>query len=112
MKSFDQLVKDKSLQIWDERPPDGCCGFVKLGSLSFKFQASWGFDWDHVSVSRENRCPSWEEMCKAKDIFFNDHETVIQYHPAKSKYVNNHPFCLHLWRPQVDRIPIPLPMMV
>ena len=23
----------------------------------------------------------------------------VQYHPPKSEYVNNHKYCLHLWRP-------------
>ena len=34
-----------------------------------------------------------------KDIFFEDTECVVQYHPPKSEYVNNIPFCLHLWKP-------------
>lgn len=54
-------------------------------------------DWYHVSVSLPNRCPTWEEMCLVKDLFFGD-EVVIQFHPKKENYVNNHPFCLHLWR--------------
>lgn len=53
--------------------------------------------WHHVSVSLPHRCPTWEEMCLVKDLFFGD-EVVIQFHPKKKDYVNNHPFCLHLWR--------------
>lgn len=34
-----------------------------------------------------------------KDMFFKEDEIVVQYHPAKSEYVNNMPNCLHLWRP-------------
>ena len=34
-------------------------------------------------------------------------ETVVQYHPPKSDYVNNHPYCLHLWRPHSQEIPRP-----
>lgn len=29
-----------------------------------------GDDWDHVSVSLQNRCPTWDEMCWIKAIFF------------------------------------------
>jgi hypothetical protein len=55
--------------------------------------------WQHVSVSIESkRCPSWEEMCIVKNLFWNDDQEVVQFHPPKSEYVNNHPGCLHLWR--------------
>lgn len=74
--------------------------------------ASWGLGWDHVSVSRSGRCPDWEEMCRVKDAFFEPEECVIQFHPPKSRYVNMHPFCLHLWRPQNVELPMPDPLMV
>lgn len=54
--------------------------------------------WDHVSVSLKNRPPNWSEMCFVKKLFFDEEETVVQFHPKKSEYVNNHPHCLHLWR--------------
>lgn len=34
-------------------------------------------------------------------MFWDEHDCVAQFHPPKSKYINNHPYCLHLWR-QVD----------
>jgi len=61
-------------------------------------QASDGAGWEHVSVSLLDRCPSWEEMCKIKALFWSDEDLVVQFHPPKSDYVNNHPHCLHLWR--------------
>ncbi len=69
--------------------------------------ASWGMGWDHVSVSLADRCPTWEEMCFVKDIFFRPDECVIQYHPPESKYINNHKYVLHMWRPQNESIPMP-----
>lgn len=54
--------------------------------------------WEHVSVSIVDRCPSWDDMCFVKSLFWEDDETVIQFHPEKKSYVNNHPFCLHLWK--------------
>lgn len=60
--------------------------------------ASWGGGWEHVSVSLKNRCPTWDEMCIIKDIFWKDDEVVVQFHPKKSEYVNIHPYCLHMWR--------------
>lgn len=68
---------------------------------------SWTDGWDHVSVSYPDRCPTWDEMCMVKDIFFRDDECVAQYHPAKKDYVNLHPYCLHLWRCQDREIPKP-----
>lgn len=55
-------------------------------------------EWEHVSVSCADRCPTWEEMCKVKQLFWTDEETVIQFHPKASVYVNRHPYCLHLWK--------------
>lgn len=64
--------------------------------------------WEHVSFSAydHSKCPSWEEMCQLKDIFWEDEEEVIQIHPKKSQYVNIMPNCLHLWRNK----DYPLPM--
>lgn len=54
--------------------------------------------WEHVSVSTSTRCPTWDEMSRIKDLFFREDEVVVQFHPARSNYVNDHPYCLHLWR--------------
>lgn len=68
--------------------------------------------WEHVSVSLPSCCPTWDEMCFVKDLFWNENETVIQFHPAKSEYVNNHKFCLHLWRPTRNEILTPPSLLV
>jgi hypothetical protein len=58
-----------------------------------------GTDWEHVSVSLKNgKMPNWDMMNFVKDLFWNDDETVIQFHPKKSEYVNIAKNCLHLWR--------------
>ena len=69
--------------------------------------ASDGLGWDHVSVSREDRIPNWREMCLVKKMFWEAEDCVIQFHPPESQYVNNHPYVLHLWRPQSEKIPMP-----
>lgn len=51
-------------------------------------------------------------MCLIKDLFFNKDEVVMQLHPAEKDYVNNHQFCLHLWQPVFDIIPLPPSIMV
>lgn len=63
--------------------------------------------WEHVSVSLKNRCPNWEEMCFVKSLFWEDEDCVMQLHPPKSEWINNHPYCLHLWRPKEHVIPRP-----
>jgi hypothetical protein len=55
--------------------------------------------WEHVSVSTTHRPPNWQEMCFVKNLFWDAEECVIQFHPPQSVYVNNHPHCLHLWKP-------------
>lgn len=63
--------------------------------------------WDHVSVSRADKCPTWEEMCFIKNKFFHPEEAVMQYHPPESEWVNNHQYCLHLWKCLTIEIPKP-----
>jgi hypothetical protein len=70
--------------------------------------ASDGFGWEHVSVSMHERCPTWDEMCMVKSLFWDSEDTVMQLHPPESQWVNNHPYCLHLWRPS-NGMEIPLP---
>lgn len=57
-----------------------------------------GDEWEHVSVSCADRCPTWDEMAKVKELFWGEDETVLQFHPRKDKYRNVHPYCLHLWK--------------
>lgn len=71
-----------------------------------------GAGWEHVSVSLATRCPTWDEMCLVKDMFWDDTDCAVQYHPPKSEYVNFHPFCLHIWRPIGIIIPTPPSIMV
>lgn len=80
-----------------------------FGPTSFGVIISDGSDWDllvlpppafeHVSVSLPDRCPRWPEMVFIKDLFFEEEEQVIQYHPPKSQHINCHEFCLHMWKP-------------
>lgn len=69
--------------------------------------ASDAMGWEHVSVSRKDRCPTWDEMCQIKDLFWDDEDCVVQYHPPRSEYVNMHPHCLHLWRSTDTEITFP-----
>jgi len=111
-----EIKGDKRLMIVEEGA-DGGCGYAFISDskrLSEAAQAVWslGGGWDHVSISFSNRTPTWAEMCRAKEIFFGADEWVVQYHPAEDEYVNCHPYCLHLWRPQAESLPTPPSWMV
>ena len=74
--------------------------------------ASWADGWDHVSVSRKDRCPTWEEMETVKRLFFAEDETAMQLHVPPTDHINVHPYCLHMWRPHGGHIPLPPKGMV
>lgn len=112
----------------------GCNGFFviphyKILNYYFQCQVSDGMGWNHVSISlikeitkvgkrhkniftMVERCPTWEEMCWIKSQFWDDDESVMQLHPPKKDWINNHPYCLHLWKPDKLEIPLPLSIMV
>ena len=99
-----------------ESPPDSLFGYfvVKAESVYLNVISSGNAggtteveQWEHVSVSLPNRCPTWGEMCLVKDLFWDEDETVIQFHPKKSAYVNHHEFCLHLWKPPGNNVELP-----
>lgn len=85
---------------------------VPIGNAKAWIIASSGEGWEHVSVSFHSRTPTWEEMCKVKNIFWDAEDVVIQFHPRASEYVNAHEHCLHLWRPTNATIPTPPPILV
>jgi hypothetical protein len=70
-----------------------------------------GIPWEHVSVhcysGKRQFTPTWIEMCAVKDMFWDEEDVVIQFHPRKSDYVNNHANTLHLWRPVGIELPLP-----
>lgn len=90
----------------------------RITDYSYNVQASDGEGWEHVSITIDSkkkkveRCPTWEEMCYIKDLFWDEDDCVIQYHPPKSHYVSMHHFCLHLWRPTNQIIPVPDSILV
>ena len=69
--------------------------------------------WEHVSVhayrydGKQTRTPSWDEMTFIKTLCWDEEDVVMQLHPARSVYVNQHPNVLHLWRPVYASIPTP-----
>ena len=93
----------------------GCNGAfdvpLKHGQRVFVI-ASDQLGWEHVSVSRRDRAPLWDEMCQVKALFWEEDDCVVQFHPPRSDYVNQHPNCLHLWRFVDGSIPRPPTVLV
>lgn len=94
---------------------DESCGAFLIASpvdgIMLRVMAAAGDGWDHVSVSRGDRCPTWEEMEHVKRRFFQADETAMQLHVPPVAHINCHPHCLHLWRPHEGVIPMP-PMVL
>jgi hypothetical protein len=78
-----------------------------LDKRPLRIIASWGFGWDHISVSRASRPPYWAEMEQVAKLFFAEDETAMQFHVPSRDHINMHPNCLHWWRPQRQDIPLP-----
>ena len=97
----------KKHPLYGKTPPDTLYGYfvIPVGPeyLNVISSGSQGGEepecqWEHVSVSLPHRCPTWGEMHEIKRLFWDDHETVVQFHPKKTSYVNQHEFCLHMWK--------------
>lgn len=69
--------------------------------------------WDHVSVSRGERAPTWDEMEQVKRVFFLPTETAIQLHVPPDQHISGKALggravnVLHLWRPLTWEIVLP-----
>ena len=113
-KDIEKYRHTKGFAGSDSRYGNNGLFFIKCPYTKKKLKviASDGLGWEHVSVSLDNRIPLWVEMCFIKDLFWDKSEIVIQYHPRESNYVNNHNFCLHMWRPLNENIPEPPSEMV
>ena len=124
MKNIEEIKRTTGMQIKMEGQ-DGFAGTVhkviyKNGKPKFSnkyedmlnFIFSWVCGFEHLSVSTPVRTPTWEQMCLMKDIFWRDDEVCMELHPKKEDYVDNMPYCLHIWRPIEQEIPTPPSIMV
>lgn len=103
-----EILKKEHVEI-EHQDIRGCFGRFKRGRYKgWTICWTWHNGWEHVSIDAKTRMPTWQEMCDFKDMFFYDEETVVQYHPKKSQYVNIAPYCLHLWKP-IEKYTGPLP---
>lgn len=83
------------------------------GAVIVNCIASDGEGWEYVSVTLNVKMnPPWEIMNHVKNLFWDKEDCIVQYHPPESQYVNNHPYCLHLWRKIGYDFPIPESILV
>ena len=124
MSDWKFLEAKRATSVGPRVPPmyvsDASYGFngmfrFAVDTLFLRVIASDGGGWQHVSVSIEGQTnpPPWAVMCKVKDLFWEPEDVVVQFHPKRSEYVNNHNGCLHLWRCTDGRdFPTPPSIMV
>lgn len=113
MRTLEEIKEQPNI-IVIQHTDDGGSGEVWFGRVSGSVIWSNGGGWEHVSFAPFKRyyMPSWDDMCRIKNIFFYPEEVAVQYHPAESEYVNNLQNCLHLWRPTEQTMPVPPSWMV
>lgn len=86
--------------------------FDPVNSKKYLVMFTRSLGWEHASVSTPNKTPSWDIMCRVKDIFWTGEECCVEYHPKEEDYVNTHEHCLHIWKPIDEEIPTPPSIMV
>ncbi len=88
--------------LWQliERLEDGAAydhSFLKLRVIESWHDARDGRTWLHVSLSREDRIPSYEDVATIKRVFIGEDKEAYQVFPPVERHVNIHPNVLHLW---------------
>lgn len=109
MKTIDEIRKTRNLFIEAETDNAGMGGYYYdvISGKNLNFIFSYQMGWEHLSVSMPSKTPSWDQMCRMKDIFWNKDEACVEYHPKEEDYVNMHKHCLHIWRPTEEYLPTP-----
>lgn len=88
---------------------NGCFMFPQKGLFVI---ISAGEGWEHASVSRKSRMPSYEDMVFVAEQFWDKDDTLMQLRVPAEDHVNVSNFCLHWWRPIEEEIPRPPGWMV
>lgn len=100
---------DRRRELREVIIPDRVRALLEPGSRAFRFgacrvivsqqRAGW-----HLSISRPDRLPSWEEIRDARYALVPDSATMALLLPPRSEYVNVHEFCMQLYEIPDDYI--------
>ena len=76
MKTIDEIRKTRNLFIEAETDNAGMGGYYYdvISGKNLNFIFSYQMGWEHLSVSMPSKTPSWDQMCRMKDIFWNKDE--------------------------------------
>ena len=104
MRNVNEILNNKRIKTVYRKVQDDKSIQLKLEVHSYsasdkclvKFTRALG--WEHLSVSHKNKIPSWNTMQEMKEMFWEDEEVCFQLHPAKSEYINNNEYTLHIWK--------------
>lgn len=93
---------DRCRELRPVRIPPDVRGLLEPGARAFTLgpcqiivaqqRAGW-----HLSISRPDRLPSWEEVRVARYALVPDEATMALLLPPRAEYVNVHDFCLQLY---------------
>ena len=89
-----QIAYSYPLHAWEE--PGRASGSALRVLADVKVETPHG-QLLHVSMSHPRHLPSWKELKQVRALFFPLDEDVLQVLPRAEDYVNDHPFCLHLF---------------
>lgn len=97
LKNSDRKREFREIEI----PPD-VATLLEPGARAFRMggcnvilskqKAGW-----HLSISKPNKMPTWEEVRDARYALIPDEATMALLLPPQSEYVNVHEFCLQMY---------------
>jgi hypothetical protein len=59
----------------------------------------------HLSIAHHHRYPTWEEIRDIRYELVPDEATMAMFLPPRSEYVDEQPYCFHLFEVEQAEIP-------
>lgn len=85
------MVRPDVIESFKAYSFDGCRVIVAREPIG----TALGLEW-HLSISREDRYPSWDEIAHARYALLPDSITFGMILPPRGEYVNAHDYTFHL----------------
>lgn len=91
---------NKAAGVWEHK-------LINMRVLRSKSKMRDGTEWIHISVSRVDRLPTWQELSKVKEEFLGSDAEAYHIIPRASDFVNIHNYCMHIWSHvnNINRLP-------